>query len=282
LSICPIHLFDGSNQISAIIPTRCGAIAIMPYNTRPVPTPEALSRLRVVLVAPRNPLNIGAAARAMSNFGFQSLRLVNPYAPSFREARSAVGASEILANAVRYKSVAEAVEDCTLVVATTAVRNRDLQHAVRRPEYGSRLIGRRLISSNVALLFGSEKFGLSNDALSHCHWLIRIPTCEENISMNLGQAVAVCLYELIRDSKQVRAAEQSKPATAKELERITILLLEALQTSGFLDLRRVSDADERIRRLVRRLRLQERDSVIWLGMLRQMLWKMNQGKIPGN
>jgi tRNA/rRNA methyltransferase len=132
------------------------------------------------------------------------------------------------------------------------------------------------------LLFGSEKFGLSNDALSHCHWLIRIPTCEENISMNLGQAVAVCLYELIRDSKQVRAAEQSKPATAKELERITILLLEALQTSGFLDLRRVSDADERIRRLVRRLRLQERDSVIWLGMLRQMLWKMNQGKIPGN
>ena len=72
----------------------------MLYNRKPVPTPEDLSRLRVVLVAPRNPLNIGAAARAMSNFGFQSLRLVNPYAPSFREARSAVGASEILANAM--------------------------------------------------------------------------------------------------------------------------------------------------------------------------------------
>jgi tRNA/rRNA methyltransferase len=98
--------------------------------------------------------------------------------------------------------------------------------------------------------------------------------------MNLGQAVAVCLYELIRDSKQERAAEQWKPATAEELERITALLLEALQTSGFLDLRRVSDAEERIRRLVRRLRLPERDSVIWLGMLRQMLWKMNQGKNP--
>jgi tRNA C32,U32 (ribose-2'-O)-methylase TrmJ len=97
-----------------------------------VPPPRDLSRLRVVLVAPRNPLNIGAAARAMSNFGFQALRLVNPYAPSFREARSAVGASEILSNAVRYKSVAEAVEDCTLVVGTTAVRTRDLQHLVRR------------------------------------------------------------------------------------------------------------------------------------------------------
>jgi len=245
-----------------------------------VPTSAELDRLRVVLVAPRNPLNIGAAAHAMSNFGFHSLRLVNPYGPSFREARSAVGASEILANAERHKSVAEAVKDCTLVIGTTAVRTRDLQHQVRRPEYGARLIQRRLASSNVALLFGSEKFGLSNDSLSHCHWLIRIPTCDENISMNLGQAVAVCLYELIRESKQERAPKQLELATAEELERITVLLLEALHTSGFLDRRRVSDSDERIRRLVRRLRLAERDAVIWLGMLRQMLWKMNQGKSP--
>jgi TrmH family RNA methyltransferase len=252
----------------------------MSYNGEPVPPPVELSRLRVVLVAPRNPLNIGAVARSMSNFGFPSLRLVNPYAPSFREARSAVGATDILANAKRYKSVAEAVEDCTLVVGTTAVRNRDLQHPVRRPEYGTRLIRQRLTSSNVALLFGSEKFGLSNDALSHCHWLIRIPTCNENISMNLGQAAAVCLYELIRDAKHGRAANQLKLAVAGELERITSLLLEALQTCGFLDRRRVSDADERIRRLVRRLRLPERDAVIWLGMLRQMLWKMNQERKP--
>jgi tRNA/rRNA methyltransferase len=243
-----------------------------------VPTSNELGRLRVVLVAPRNPLNIGAVARAMSNFGFRTLRVVNPYAPSFREARSAVGASEILANAERYKTLGEAVADSTLVVGTTAVRNRDLQHAVRRPEYGARQIRRRLESSNVALLFGSEKFGLSNKDLSHCHWLIRIPTSDENISMNLGQAAAVCLYELIRDAKQARAAQQLKPATAGELERITMLLLEALQTSGFLDRRRVSDVDERIRRLVRRLRLPERDAVIWLGMLRQMLWKMNQSK----
>src|SRR5580692_8607325 len=129
------------------------------------------NRLRVVLVAPRNPLNIGAVARAMSNFGFSTLRLVNPYAPSFREARSAVGASEILAAAERYKSLAEAVADCALVVGTTAVRNRDLQHPVRRPEYGARKIRRQLSGANVALLFGSEKFGLSNVDLSHCQWL---------------------------------------------------------------------------------------------------------------
>ena len=213
----------------------------------------------------------------MSNFGFESLRLVNPFPSSFREARSAVGASGILANAEQYKTVADAVADCTLVVGTTAVRNRDLQHLVRRPEYGARRILERLRSSNVALLFGSEKFGLSNRNLSHCHWLIRIPTCEKKISMNLGQAVAVCLYELVRSPSYGRGAEQWKAATAGELERITMLLLEALQTSGFLDRRRVSDADERIRRLVRRLHLAERDAVIWLGMLRQMLWKMNQG-----
>jgi TrmH family RNA methyltransferase len=256
-----------------------------------LPEPLQLDRLHVVLVSARNPLNIGAAARAMSNFGFRSLRVVNPFEPSFREARSAVGASEILVKAGFFSCLADAVADCALVVGTTAVRNRELQHPVHRPEYAARLIRARLRTgiegdrvkknpTGVALLFGSEKFGLSNEDLSHCHWLIRIPTCDENISMNLGQAVAVCLYELIRDSSFERAPKQPDPATSAELERITTLLLEALQTSGFLDRRRVHDAEDRIRRLVRRLQLPARDAVIWLGMLRQMLWKMNAGKDP--
>jgi TrmH family RNA methyltransferase len=235
-------------------------------------------RLHVVLLAPRNPLNIGAAARAMSNFGFGRLRVVNAFEPSFREARSAVGASQILANAEQFKCVADAVADCTLVVGTTAVRHREIQHPLKRPEDGGRLIRKRLESSGVALLFGSEKFGLSNDALSHCHWLIRIPTCDENISMNLGQAVAVCLYELIRDSKFAKTPKQAEPAKAAEIERITTMLLEALRISGFLGRRRVTDAEERIRRLVRRLNLPARDAVIWQGILRQILWKMNSGK----
>jgi len=245
-----------------------------------VPTLTEAARLHVVLVAPRNPLNIGAAARAMSNFGFSRLRVVNPFEPSFREARSAVGASQILANAEQFTSVADAVADCTLVVGTTAVGHREIHHPLRRPEYGARLIRKQLSSGGVALLFGSEKFGLSNESLSHCQWLMRIPTCDENISMNLGQAVAVCLYELVRDSKYERAPKKLELATAAELERITTMLLEALRVSGFLSRRRVSDADERIRRLVRRLKLPPRDAVIWLGMLRQMLWKMNSGKEP--
>src|SRR5712671_2415467 len=255
-------------------------MAFLLYNRSGVLPPRESDRLRVVLVAPRNPLNIGAAARAMSNFGFRHLRVVNSFEPSFREARSAVGASKVLANAEQFKSVAEAVADVTLVVGTTAVRHREIQHPLKRLEPGARLIRRRLGSSGVALLFGSEKFGLSNEALSHCHWLMRIPTGDENISMNLGQAVAVCLYELVRDSKSARTLEKLELATAAEVERITTMLLEALRTSGFLSRRRVADADERIRRLVRRLRLPARDAVIWLGILRQMLWKMNSGKGP--
>src|ERR1700737_264951 len=91
-------------------------------------TPEELDRLRVVLVSTRNPLNIGAAARAMSNFGFMHLRVVNPYEAAFREARSAVGASALLASAQEYTKVAEAVADCTVVVGTTAGPHRELQH----------------------------------------------------------------------------------------------------------------------------------------------------------
>ncbi|HEY2645817.1 MAG TPA: TrmH family RNA methyltransferase, partial [Candidatus Acidoferrales bacterium] len=177
--------------------------------------------------------------------------------------------------------VADAVADCTLIVGTTAVRNRELQHSVHRPEYGARLIRKRLKSGGVALLFGSEKFGLSNEDLSHCHWLIRIPTCDENISMNLGQAVAVCLYEIIRDAKFERGPKSAEVAASVEVERITVLLLEALHTSGFLTRRRVTDAEERIRRLVRRLNLPARDAVIWLGIFRQMLWKMNAEKNSG-
>jgi TrmH family RNA methyltransferase len=242
-------------------------------------TPAEFDRLRVVLVSTRNPLNIGASARAMSNFGFRHLRVVKPYEPAFREARSAVGASAVLARAAHYETVAEAVADCTLVVGTTAVRHRQLQHTLKRLEDGARLIRKRLGSSNIALLFGSEKFGLSNEDLSHCHWLIRIPTHEQNISMNLGQAVAVCLYEIIRNAKSARATEKLDVATAAEVERITTMLLDALHESGFLEMRRVADSEERIRRLVRRLKLPARDAVIWLGIFRQIVWKMRSGDV---
>ena len=239
-------------------------------------------RLRVVLVATRNPLNIGAAARAMSNFGFSHLRVVNPYELAFREARSAVGAAPLLANAQEFKTVAEAVADCSLVVGTTAVGQRQLQHPVRKLDQMAGLIRRRLAGdTNVALLFGSEKRGLSNEDLSHCDWLIRIPTREQHRSMNLGQAVAVCLYELARDAKTKAGPEKHPGAKGADLERVTELLVEGLRASGYLKARPNSSSkkrsaappEEKIRRLVRRLRLSASDAELLQGILRQILWK---------
>lgn len=167
--------------------------------------------LRVVLVNTRNPLNIGAAARAMSNFGFLHLRVVNPFELAFRQARSAVGAAPLLAEAEEFQSLEEALADCSLVVGTTALSRRDPQHTVRDVRQGARLIRKRLSLGCVALLFGSEKRGLSNAHFSHCHWLLRIPTGEQHRSMNLGQAVAVCLYELARDPQAVSKQENISP-----------------------------------------------------------------------
>jgi TrmH family RNA methyltransferase len=237
-------------------------------------------RLRVILVAARNPLNIGAAARAMSNFGFGHLRVVSLYEVAFREARSAVGAAALLSSAEEYTSVAEAVADCTLVVGTTAVGQRNLQHPLRRLEYGARTVRKQLGSSRVALLFGSERVGLSNQDLSHCHLLLRIPTREANIAMNLGQAVAVCLYELVRNGRAMQQPQSPKPATAAEVERATMLLLDALHASGYVKPRRAVSTEENVRRLVRRLHLSTRDVEFWLGILRQIIWKMEAGGGP--
>jgi TrmH family RNA methyltransferase len=242
-----------------------------------LPVPAEFDHLRVVLVDARNPLNIGAAARALSNFGFHHLRVVNPYDVAFQGARSAVGAASVLATAEKYETVREAVADCSLVVGTTAIGHRDLQHSLQRLETGAPAIRAHLASGHCALLFGSEKFGLSNKDMSYCHWLMHVPTREEHVSMNLGQAVAVCLYELIRDSAVPPEPEKGSPASSAEVERINETLLTALRASGYPKLNSSDSFEGAVRRLVRRLHLQTGDAEFLLGMLRQMVWKMKKG-----
>jgi TrmH family RNA methyltransferase len=238
--------------------------------------------LRVVLVETRNPLNIGAAARAMANFGFARLGVVNPYDLAFREARSAVGAAPLLQAAEEFPSVAGAVAECRLVIGTTSVGHRELQHPIRRLEYGARLIRRALSQTPasqapVALLFGSEKFGLSNRDLSHCNWLMRIPTVGQDLSMNLGQAVALCLYELARDSKAATVRpEKIGRANAAENEQITARLLEVLNQSGYINPLTAASTGEKVRRMVLRFNVAARDVPVLLGMLRQILWKVGE------
>jgi tRNA/rRNA methyltransferase len=243
--------------------------------------PESdLDNLRVVLVRTRNPLNIGAVARAMSNFGARHLRLVQPYEASFREARSAVGAAKLLANALEYPTVAEAVADCRLIVGTTAAGRRELQHELRQLQDGGLAISTRLQTAPVALLFGSEKVGLSNDDMSHCHWLMRIPTRAEHGSMNLGQAAAVCLYELARTggasgkSARKKKQEVANAADAAKMDRLTQSLFDVLNASGYVKPRVASATEEKIRRLVRRMNLNDADAELCLGMFRQIGWKL--------
>jgi TrmH family RNA methyltransferase len=232
--------------------------------------------LAVVLVAARNPLNIGAAARAMCNFGFADLRLVNPYGVAFREARSAVGAASLLAKAREYSSVAEAVADGSLVVGTTAGRNRQIDHEMHSLPDGRQLIHKALRSGRVALLFGSEKRGLSNHDLSYCHWLIRVPTVASNPSMNLGQAVSLCLYELAKGAK-ARKIRTEASAGSTDLDRVTDSLMKALRVSGYLPAT-TAESEQKVRRMVRRLMLSTEDAKTLMGMLRQILWKMNAGE----
>jgi len=252
---------------------------------------SAHGQLAVVLVSTRNPLNIGAAARAMSNFGFTDLRVVHPYDIAFREARSAVGAGEVLNSAREYPTVAEAVADCSLVVGTTAARNRKLDQTVRALKEGAGLLGEAIRSGRAAVLFGSEKRGLSNRDLNYCHWLLRIPTREDHPSMNLGQAVAVCLYEIAHGTgstpespvmpplggtlpagrKRASAAAPPVATTGTELDRLASILVEALESAAYP---KASSAHDKVVRLLRRLNLSAQDTQLLSGMLRQMIWKM--------
>ncbi len=229
---------------------------------------------RIVLVSPRNPLNIGAAARAMSNFGFRDLRLVTPYEVAFREAKSAVHSQYILESAQVHDSLETALSGCGLVVGTTSVDHRDLRIPLYRLEAAGKIARERSQASPVALLFGSEKYGLSNSDLSFCHWALRIPTREEHGSMNLGQAVAICLYELRRDDQYGEAQFPPRQEASVEVYgRFTGLLFDLLNESGYVH---GKSAELKLRRLVQRLTLPAADGETWLGILRQILWKIRQ------
>ena len=278
----------------------------------------ARARLTVVLVGARNPSNIGAAARAMQDFGFSDLRIVNDYAAPFEAAqleaaqteppKSAVGAASVMQQARRFSSLPEAIADCTLIAGTTAIGDRDLQRTIRplqqsTPELLAHLqaaatkpgapdlasetradptptpTGTPASQPRVAILFGSEKTGLTNDQLSHCSLLLTIPLfapeAARHLSMNLGQSVAVCLYELTREglegAKPLPALHEA-PATAEDRERLTQLLLDVMHTTDYTRRFPANATEPLVRRLTQQLGTTHRESMTWMGILRQILW----------
>jgi tRNA/rRNA methyltransferase len=236
-----------------------------------------LRQLTLVLVRTRNPLNIGAVARAMQNFGARELRLVAPFEASFREARSAVGAGAVLGEAREFASVAEAVADCRLVIGTTAARRRELEQRVVGLEQAASPVRAALKQGRVALLFGSEKHGLRREDLEHCHWLIRIATEDAQPSMNLGQAAAVCLWELSREAGTA-APEDEPPTVSGELERLCALLMELLDVGGYVHPETKASTEAEVRRMLRRLHVTDADTYLLMGMVRKLLWKMREGR----
>ena len=241
---------------------------------------------RVVLVRPRNPLNIGAAARAMANFGFRELIVAKPYEPTWQETRSAVGAEDVVASARAVPALPDAIADAALVVGTTSGTRRHLLRELvplgelpgwiesRAGEGASR---KRVLKA--ALLFGSEKTGLSNEELSYCHALVRIPTSAACPSMNLGQAVAVCCYELARLGMLSNRApgariHRSDPANVQSLSHLFDRAARMLDAVGYLKPKSRAATLLKLREMLFELGLTHYDARILGGILAQIEWKV--------
>lgn len=248
--------------------------------------PDESQSVEVVLVSPRNPLNIGAVARAMANFGFAHLTVVAPYAPHWREARSAVGAPELLLIAKESTTLAEAVARCTLVGGTgTLTYRRPGQKVVSLPKLAPLVQLELARGGRVALVFGPEKHGLTRQDLSWCNLLVEIPTDPRQPSMNLGQAAAVCLYELATRAFQSQAgtpqeaeaaAEQRPGAPSGSLDLLAGVIEETMVSAGYSPRSMQAANRHDLRLLLRRLAPTERDTRRILGLFRRILWRLQQ------
>jgi tRNA (cytidine32/uridine32-2'-O)-methyltransferase len=229
-----------------------------------------LNDVRIVLVQTSHPGNIGAAARAMKNMCLERLRLVRPAQfPSAEATARASGADDLLARAVCCDTLEEAVADCGFVVGASA-RLRSLPW----PELDPRACAERVLAERarapVALVFGREQSGLTNDELERCHALVHIPSNPDYASLNLAQAVQVLTYELYMASLG-GAWQGSRPefpvSTAADMERFFAHLEQAVIDLEFLDPQRPGQLMRRLRRLFQRAQPDTNEMNILRGIL---------------
>jgi tRNA/rRNA methyltransferase len=248
--------------------------------------------MEIVLVSPRNPLNIGAAARAMANFGFRRLSIVAPFATNWMEAKSAVGAPDLLREAKVFPTLAEAVAQCTLVLGTGSLDRRKPEQTILSLPAAGALVQNKLSPSQteiqtprIALLFGSEKHGLTSEELSWCHAIVVIDTAEAQPSMNLGQAVAVCLYEISRQFRSdIGNAPASFPAAEPldrlpdnaQLDRLAELIEDTMAQVNYATRGMRSANGEALRVLLRRLMPNDADLRRMMGLFRRILWQLGK------
>jgi TrmH family RNA methyltransferase len=232
------------------------------------------SPLRIILVRPRNPLNIGAAARAMANFGFDDLMVVKPYAPVWRETVSAVGAEKLVLDARALPTLEAALADRQVVLGTTTVRDRNIDRPILKlKDLPAWLKKKGLSRARTALLFGSEKTGLPNKYLMRCNALVTIPTSPQTPSMNLGQAVAVCCYELARSDRRLGPALSRGaflPLEGSTFDQLVRQAEETFKAVHYLDFMTRDRVREKIRRTFLKWRVEEQDLQVLFGFLRHV------------
>ncbi len=237
-------------------------------------TPAALERVRVVLCETSHPGNIGAAARAMKTMGLSRLVLVQPKLFPHPEAEAlATGANDLLANAQICDDLGQALAGTVLAIAATA-RHRDLAHEVLDCRDACGRIAKEAQTGEVALVFGTERSGLTAMQVSQCHMIATIPTNENYSSLNLAQAVQVFAYELRMASLGVPAHAQhaasregAELATHEEMEGFYGQLEEAFYATGFLDPAEPKRLMQRMRRLFARSRTEKTEVNILRGFL---------------
>ena len=240
--------------------------------------------VRIVLVRARNALNMGAAARAMANFSLPDLALVQPYGAAWHTARSARAGAALLRSARVFDSLADAVADCSLVIGTTAGTARTPALPLEDWAAMAAAVSALPAEQTVAVLFGSEKTGLAVEDLSFCQRLARIPTASDAPSMNLGQAVAVCAYELARSATSAPAvppAPGGPPlATAAERELVVQAWQPLLERVGAALPSQRAARLRGLRQMLLRWRLASSDAHILLGAARQIRHALDGRRDP--
>jgi tRNA/rRNA methyltransferase len=226
-----------------------------------------LDNIRVVLVETSHPGNLGAAARAMKVMGLSRLYLVNPKCEIDAEARArASGAVDVLDAATVCASLDEALAGTVLAAACTS-RRRDLPHPAYTPRQAAPELLSQAGAAAVAIVYGSETFGLSNEHLGKCRWLLNIPTNPDYASLNLGAAVQVVAYELrSRLDDTPLDLPEFVPASHEEVEGLVNALEETLVEIGFLDPKQPKRLMPRLRRFFARAGLEKEEVAIWRGI----------------
>ncbi|MBL7478985.1 tRNA (cytosine(32)/uridine(32)-2'-O)-methyltransferase TrmJ [Legionella bononiensis] len=232
-----------------------------------------LSSIRIVLVATSHPGNIGSTARAMKTMGLNSLYLVTPKSfPDYKAKEMAAGADDVLETAVVTNTLEEALSGCQLILATSA-RPRGLSLPGLLPVSSAELIGRQSDNTQVAIVFGREHAGLTNEELLKCHYHINIPSNPEYSSLNLAQAVQIMAYEIRMNLLSPKAEVSSRTdeyATADEIEQFYDHLKDVFIEIQFLKAANPRRLMQRVRRLFNRVILEKMEVSILRGILSQV------------